>query len=551
MDVFCKETQSLGGARDYKVDMICKKVPSPLPANIAAENRSVTVVSPITTTKKGKKPSALKRMSESRSTDAPESSTGQSSPLPLTTGASNGTVRQIQNMLQNRSSNRIQAQADSTVSSSPLSIPNLTGAVPPPAAVSAAASIQAAAALQQSTFLGVPAVFQAPVGASPLVMSGNQIPILQPQDVVLQNQQIGAPPQLINPNLPTSPLPFQGVRAQLPTNPTAKPTTSRNEQPPQQPATPPSSVLPPLTIIVPHPIFVPIPIPVPVPIPIRAEAYDAVKTAVEAEQKPPKQKHVGHKSVVANGRNPLRESDEGKSRSLINLSALDNLPPENQNQSVLHDRVRILRDDTKKPGSSQKNRTPNLLLSSFPASNGLHRSASLDLGVASRSSTRKSALHRHHGHKVRTQLVMVGEDTSAIHDERESSRKVREVLRVHLNKRISQSALNLAELSHASSDGEPLRRSHSLSRLRESSINPDTSLDEVGNNQSTDSKEKGPNKKPRRVLDKRNRIEEDIEMERELMIHEEDPVSEVGEEEDREEPTCKRKKWTNDADDSS
>ncbi|XP_072018237.1 uncharacterized protein [Amphiura filiformis] len=563
MDVFCKETQSLGSNREYKVEPVPSEEELPSPTAAAAalptaseESISSIVVGPVTSTiKKSKKPSGLRAIGEARSKSlsSESSSGGACSPLALTTGASNGTMRQIQTMLQNRSSTRIQAQADSTVSSSNGLLPGqkttpVMTAAPPQAAINAAASVQAAAALQQSTFLGVPAVFQAPMGSShnqvlgqtPLVVSGNQMPFIPHQtgNVVLQTPQISAPPQIVSPTLPTSPLPVQGVRSQPSSNSTKPPSPQR-----QQPSTP-SSVLPPLTIIVPHPIFVPIPIPIPVPIPIRAEVYDAIKNSADAAAKMKEdaqdfEEPNEHGDTDVDSRRTLLDLDEGRSQSLMNLASIDTLGKESH--GILHNRVRILKG-LQKPSSSQKS-TPNLLLGSFPASNGLHRSASLDLSLASQTGRGKSSLHGH-GRKVKTQLVLVGEDTAAVHDGRESSRKVREVLRCHLNKRLSQSALNLAELGLVSTDGGPLRRSHSLSRLRESSMNPQNSLGQVGTHQQVNSLsipyDKGPTKKPRRVLDNCNRIEEDAETERKLMIHEEEP-SNSGTEDDPEEPSCKRK----------
>ncbi|XP_033636132.1 sine oculis-binding protein homolog [Asterias rubens] len=267
----------------------------------------------------------------------------------------------------------------------------------------------------------------------------------------------------------------------------------------QPPRASSSHLLPPVTVMVPQPIFIPVPFPIPIPIPVPVDKFHAMRAAMAAGRRSP------NKANSSTCTSPGFEENTASSSSTqtpgVTSSSLDfsRYPHTLFNESLLHKQAEpnLLSTTTGSKhfqGLLQQGDSMNYARTNEPSSytdrrhkawqplfkyKMLQRSASMDLSLArpSEESTSKS-VHRvprmerdPDCHSQSSNNISTHRESSLRSDEHthlsgESSAKVREALRCHLTKRLSQSALNLTEVGRAPSLQDDLRRCQSLSRLR-------------------------------------------------------------------------------------
>lgn len=230
--------------------------------------------------------------------------------------------------------------------------------------------------------------------------------------------------------------------------------------------------LPPPTVMIPYPIFVPVPCPIPVPIPVSSKSFKAAQSA--SGFKDTHQPSVSHQEVtdsIPNRQNlfpsafypvtrtSLPESVPGSNVGPSGYLPLASLPPE----GVFHHGT-LYPSFLQVPNHGGLNRVVRL--------RGLPRSASMDLPVhPSTSGTNPSSSFSRSNQKVSSVFPSTpsshaaGSSTHIDQEPKELSRTVKEALRSHLTRRLSQSALNLTEVGRFPDGSDELRRSHSLSRL--------------------------------------------------------------------------------------
>lgn len=292
-----------------------------------------------------------------------------------------------------------------------------------------------------------------------------------------------------------------------------------------------SSVLPPVTVMVPHPVFIPIPVPIPIPIPVCREVYEAAmaevkenaaKTEQEAATSYDHDEHYGSKTerrrisdMFTNGSSHLPSSSstgvfvpyrshpadvqenvsnstDGHSMDAMLSSSMQSnftMPPSSSSASeALESRLRL---QPQRHPSHISTATVEAMHRSINSRmlrhKCLQRSASMDLSFGRYNTLtaltdflgeKRSFNPLQHGSQGNQELPANshGLNTRASHPALptkgagELSPSVREALRCHLTRRLSQSALNLTDVGRYPEE-DRLRRSQSMSRLQEDSDN--------------------------------------------------------------------------------
>lgn len=254
--------------------------------------------------------------------------------------------------------------------------------------------------------------------------------------------------------------------------------------------------LPPPTVMVPYPVFVPVPCPIPVPIPVSSKTFKmAQHTAALTERTPapsshhqpstsksiPNRQNLFPSAFYPVTRTSLPESVPGSSTGPAGYPPLAALPPE----GVFHHGSLKYQNFLPVPDRTSLNQ--------FVRLHGLQRSASMDLPVCHYPSPNRVNVLRSPQRTAGT-LQSQSSTNSSLHSEqetRELSKTVKEALRSHLSKRLSQSALNLTEVGRFPDSSDDLKRSHSLSRL------PVRSMESVPESEPGTSSYSTPNKRER------------------------------------------------------
>ena len=263
-------------------------------------------------------------------------------------------------------------------------------------------------------------------------------------------------------------------------------------------------ILPPVTVMVPQPIFIPVPYPVPIPIPVPSETFHAMRAALagSSSQSPNNTSFSTYTSEsernmagTSSTPTPVNTSNSLDLRNVRYPHTVfhDSLLPKQtepdlvsantqniggkQYQGLLQQRDHANYPKTNDPSSGTDRR--HTIWQPLFKYKTLQRSASMDLSLArppeettSKSVHRASRMERDpDGFSRSSSNISAHKEgclrpDAAAHLSGESSAKVREALRCHLTKRLSQSALNLTEVGRISNLQDDLRRCQSLSRLR-------------------------------------------------------------------------------------
>ncbi|XP_054752949.2 sine oculis-binding protein homolog A-like [Lytechinus pictus] len=288
-----------------------------------------------------------------------------------------------------------------------------------------------------------------------------------------------------------------------------------------------NSVLPPVTVMVPHPVFIPIPVPIPIPIPVCREAYEAAMAKIKEntadteqeattsydhdEQQERKSKKrisdmftngsshlpsssstgafVPYRSHQADLRDNVSNSTDGHSMEAMLSSSMQTsltIPSSSSASEALESRLRL---QPQRHPSHISTATVEAMHRSINSRmlrhKCLQRSASMDLSFGRYNTLsaltdflgEKRGFNPHlHGSPGNRELTADshGLSTRASHSALptkgagELSPSVREALRCHLTRRLSQSALNLTDVGRYPEEDQ-LRRSQSMSRLQEDS----------------------------------------------------------------------------------
>lgn len=234
--------------------------------------------------------------------------------------------------------------------------------------------------------------------------------------------------------------------------------------------------LPPTTVMVPYPVFVPVPCPIPVPIPVSSKAFKMAQQQTSNLTDPPQlapsmpqqaaapaattksipsRQNLFPSAFYPVTRTSLPESVPGSSTGPSGYPPLAALPPE----GVFHHGGGLYQ--TFLPVSDRTS------LNQFVRLRGLQRSASMDLPVRHYPNPNSLNVLRSPQKTVlvHSQQARTNSTTHSEQETKELSRTVKEALRSHLTRRLSQSALNLTEVGRFPEPSDDLRRSHSLSRL--------------------------------------------------------------------------------------
>ncbi|XP_071954925.1 uncharacterized protein [Antedon mediterranea] len=256
--------------------------------------------------------------------------------------------------------------------------------------------------------------------------------------------------------------------------------TSANGCEPETTTALPTSLLPPTTIMVPHPVFVPIPIPIPIPIPVPTDKFSKIFENTFANLRPESEEPVSTK--VTSEEKLVEKTEERNSLLTPQINIREKrklLPKPKHNPSYM---------PVQQPYASMSSHQPPPECFSPADPVSLHRPQFVMLNRPPPNKLPIPRMPRKPPMKERDDVLLKISDkyprqlsasTSQLNGiekigNAESSSKVREALRCHLTRRLSQSAVNLVEaakLKVGRTTADELRRSLSLGRLNEDQEN--------------------------------------------------------------------------------